>query len=318
MIIPEYWAEASTVVTKGERRTTLRRFGWSNDSQIAAQLHADERLEQAVKDWHLDQNILRRERRIAYNGSEGIPIREEVIDATEHYVITRNAYGALCLNTQNVLIADVDRSDSSADVGCLIAVILGIVALFIGFGGLWWIALLLVLLSMATLLIAQLHSRSHSNNSREKQIRCFEKFSKENPSWGLRIYETPLGFRLIASHRTFDPQSAEVTEFFRTIGVDKVYARMCLRQNCFRARLTAKPWRCGINDHMLPRAVWPIKEELLPIRQAWVERYNAAAVNYAACRFIRSLGHDSLNPDVDVVISIHDKLCQANSSLPLA
>jgi hypothetical protein len=318
MIVPEYWAEASTVVAKGDRRITLRRFGWSNDNQIAAQLHADERLKHAVNDWNLDQSIHRRERKIAYNGSEGVPIREEVIEANEHYAITRNAYGALCLNTQNVLIADVDRSESSADVGCLIAIILGIGALFFGLGGILWIALLFAALAITTCLIAKVHNTSHSNSSREKQIRCFENFSKENPSWGLRIYETPLGFRLIATHRTFDPQSAEVTDFFRTVGADKVYAQMCLRQNCFRARLTAKPWRCGIQDHMLPRAVWPIKDELLPFRQAWVERYNAAAVNYAACRFIRSLGPDSLSPVAAAVISIHDKLCQAHSSLPLA
>lgn len=318
MLVPEYWAEASTVVVKGESRITLRRFGWSNHNQVAAEKHADERLKQAVSDWNLNQSIHRRERKVAYNGTDGVPIREEVIETNKIYAITRNAYGALCLNSQNVLMADVDRSESSADVGCLIAVILGIIALFFGLGGVLWLALVLVAISISSLLVASFYSRSHSNSSREKQIQCFEKFSKRNPSWGLRIYETPNGFRLIATHRTFDPQSAEVTDFFRTIGVDKVYARMCLRQNCFRARLTAKPWRCGINDHMLPRAVWPIKEELLPVRHAWVERYNAAAVNFAACRFIQSLGPDSIAADVDIVISIHDKLCQAHTNLPLA
>ena len=318
MLIPEYWAEATTVVTQGDRRVTLRRFGWSNENQNAAHRHADERLEQAVRDWELNPSIPRRERKTAYNGSDGVPIREEIIDSNKDYVITRNAYGALCLNTENVLIADVDRAEGAFEVGCLIAVLLGITALLVGAAGFYWLAVALVVISIATASLTQYYSKRYQDTYHKNQLQKFEGFSKDNPVWGLRVYETPLGFRLIATHRTFNPQSAEVTDFFRTVGVDKVYARMCLRQNCFRARLTAKPWRCGINDHMLPRAVWPIKDELLPVRHAWVERYTAAAVNYAACRFIQSLGPDSIFADVDSVVSIHDKLCQAHTSLPLA
>ncbi|MCU0718956.1 MAG: hypothetical protein MUC83_04575 [Pirellula sp.] len=318
MLIPEYWAESTTVVTKGDRRVTLRRFGWSNENQNAAQRHANERLEQAVTDWELNPSIPRRERKTAYNGSDGVPIREEIIDSNDDYVITRNAYGALCLNTENVLIADVDRAEGAFEVGCLIAVLLGITALFVGLGGFYWLAVALVVLSIATASITQYYSKRYQDTSHKKQLQKFEGFSKDNPVWGLRVYETPLGFRLIATHRTFDPQSAEVTDFFRTVGADKVYAQMCLRQNCFRARLTAKPWRCGINDPMLPRGVWPIKKELLSVRQTWVERYQASAVNYAACRLLRTLGPEAIAPQVERVVSVHDKLTQSHTELPLA
>lgn len=63
MLVPEYWAEASTVVVKGERRINPRRFGSSNDNQNDAQQHADERLKGAVTSWNSDQSIHRRDRK---------------------------------------------------------------------------------------------------------------------------------------------------------------------------------------------------------------------------------------------------------------
>jgi hypothetical protein len=318
MFIPEYWAEASRIVDNGKRRLTLRRFGWSNEDQEAAQLHANQRLDEAVANWELDPSILRRERKVAYNGSDGVPIREEVIDSNEHYVITRNTYGALCLNTQNVLIADVDQTEPNNFLGCLFATVLLNVALVAWIGRFYLFAAALFAIALAATFLMRSNRNYGSKRSRAKHLQSFENFSINNPSWGLRVYETPLGFRLIATHGTFDPQSSEVTRFFRAIEADRVYERMCQRQNCFRARLTAKPWRCGIKDHMFPRAVWPIKEEHATFRQAWIERYQAVASGCAACRFVRKLGFDAVAPGIDAVVSTHDKLTQCHSDLPLA
>ena len=52
--------------------------------------------------------MVRREARVAYNGSNGVPIREEVFAKHDDIIITRNLYGSLCLNTPNVLFADID------------------------------------------------------------------------------------------------------------------------------------------------------------------------------------------------------------------
>jgi hypothetical protein len=41
-----------------------------------------------------------------WNG--GTPIREEVLERRDESVMTRNSYGAHCLNTENVAIADID------------------------------------------------------------------------------------------------------------------------------------------------------------------------------------------------------------------
>jgi hypothetical protein len=38
-----------------------------------------------------------------YNGAAGVPIREEIVGRHGETVITRNSYGARCLNMPNVL-----------------------------------------------------------------------------------------------------------------------------------------------------------------------------------------------------------------------
>src|SRR5699024_5859258 len=117
------------------------------------------------------------------------------------------------------------------------------------------------------------------------------RFLESHPDWSLRLYRTPAGLRLLAMHRPFAPDDPEVAECFAALGVDPAYARMCLRQRCFRARVSAKPWRIGIDDHIQPRrGAWPVAPEWEAPRAAWVARYEEAAQGYAACRFVETLG----------------------------
>jgi hypothetical protein len=93
---------------------------------------------------------------------------------------------------------------------------------------------------------------------------------------------------------------------------------MCLRQNCFRARVSPKPWRVGLSRHLRSRAVWPIAPEKLPDRLAWVSAYEQAASGYASCQFLTALGSGSSHPATLEVQRIHDEQCQANRALPIA
>src|SRR4029079_4182709 len=137
--------------------------------------------------------------------------------------------------------------------------------------------------------------------------------------WHLRLYRTPAGLRVLAMHDVFDPTSAEVSECFGALGVDPIFARMCLRQQCFRARGSPEPWRVGISQHLRPRpGVWPVDPARLPERRAWIKNYEQAAKNYAACHFIAALGSGVVHPDVSDVQQMHDELCQANRALPIA
>jgi hypothetical protein len=94
---------------------------------------------------------------------------------------------------------------------------------------------------------------------------------------------------------------------------------MCQNQKCFRARLTAKPWRAGIQEHMRPRpGVWPVEGEKLAARTAWVECYERQAQNYSACRYLESAGRGPNHHSVQRVVELHDQLSGATTQRPLA
>jgi hypothetical protein len=75
MIVPQYWAEGRVQHRTEQRQVTVRRFGWSDASQAEAHTHA------------------------------GVPIREEILSRHGSAILTRNLYGAQCLNTPDVLFA---------------------------------------------------------------------------------------------------------------------------------------------------------------------------------------------------------------------
>lgn len=151
-------------------------------------------------------------------------------------------------------------------------------------------------------------------------LRRVRDFASRHPDWSLRAYRTPNGLRLLATHRPFDAASPEVEAFFEAVAADPVYRRMCARQRCFRARLTAKPWRIDIADRLRPRpGVWPVRPERLPQRRAWTERYDAVAAGYAACRFIGTVGRDVVCDELRDVVALHDRESRAlEASLPIA
>jgi hypothetical protein len=133
------------------------------------------------------------------------------------------------------------------------------------------------------------------------------------------LYRTPLGMRILATHRLFDPAEQEVTHFFEAMRTDPMYAAMCRNQHCFRARLTAKPWRIGMPKHLPPRpGVWPIAAQHIARRSAWLATYDQAAKQFAACTFVTSLGSGSTHLDVQPVVQLHDERCRAHQALPLA
>jgi hypothetical protein len=59
---------------------------------------AEQRADEALASLLAGKPLARRERKAAYNGASGVPIREEVLARVGETVITRNGYGAHCLN----------------------------------------------------------------------------------------------------------------------------------------------------------------------------------------------------------------------------
>ena len=114
MIVPRFWAEGRIQEQVAGKQITVRRYGWSDDSPLAAQVHADQRTREAFDRIASGEKLNRRERKQAYNGADGVPIREEIVERQGDTVITRNSYGARCLNTPDVLFVDIDFDPQNA------------------------------------------------------------------------------------------------------------------------------------------------------------------------------------------------------------
>lgn len=321
MLVPEFWAEARKQHRDGKKQLTVRRFGWSNDSQDEAQNMAELRAAEALNRLLAGEKIERREPKIAYNGADGLPIREEVLSRHEEEVVTRNGYGAHCLNTPRALFADIDfDTPGHAREVLLVLALLTAANVLIGLALQRWDAVLvLALLSLLLAfplanLLRRLLIAWRGGPDRLARRRILG-FLARHPDWNLRLYTTPNGLRLLATHRPFIADDPAVGQFFAAVGTDPVYVRMCQNQRCFRARLTAKPWRIGMSAHLRPRpGVWPVDPARLPLRQQWVAQYEQKAAAYAACRFVESLGCGKVHRDLRPVIELHDRESRANQT----
>ena len=240
------------------------------------------------------EKLPRREPKIPYNGAEGVPIREEIVSRHGETIITRNSYGARCLNTPNVLFADVDfQVDPSCRFTLAVFLLLLLAAVAMGWylaswraGSLLAVFGLLASGTVATLLHrVLLRVRGGAEQAARHRV---ARFVDRRPEWNLRVYRTPAGLRVLATHRTFQPGEPEVGECFEELDTDPIYVRMCRNQQCFRARVSPKPWRMGIGRHLRPRpGVWPVAPDRLPQRAAWIAEYEAAAERFSACELDR-------------------------------
>jgi hypothetical protein len=318
MIVPQYWAEARRRSRKGAKQVTVRRFGWSDVSDADAQAMADSRADDALAQAMSGVSLIRREPKVAYNGAQGVPIREEVVARFHDAVVTRNAYGARCLNSPDVVFADVDFQVSGAlrlkfAVFAVLAALSAVAGWYFG-SGVLGAGLVLASMFAAGLLGNALHGmqlRAAGGGEGLARQRVVS-FLASNPTWNIRLYRTPAGLRLLATHSPLLPTDPSVLEFFNAIGVDPIYARMCLNQNCFRARLTAKPWRIGVQSHMRPRpGVWPVRPDKMALRAAWVADYESKAAAYAACQFVESMGSGKVDLNVARIVEFHDDACRA-------
>ena len=322
MIIPNHWAESRRQQQIDGRQWTIRRFGWSEHSMEEAQAMADQRVAEALKRVVAGETIERREPKVPYNGADGMPIREEIVARDGDAIVTRNSYGALCLNTPDVLFADVDLPTGTP--WKWIATVWAVVAVTaLSFRGAMpnlLPALLLTFIAPPFIAVWSYKLFLRLNGGRRKQtLTRIERFARRNPNWHLRAYETPAGYRLLAMHATFDPAGNEAARCFGELAGDPVYARMCRNQRCFRARVSPKPWRIGISAHLKPRTgVWPIDPDKLPLREAWVRDYAQRSTGHAACRFVARFGSDRVHPAAEAVRCWHDELSRADSQLPLA
>ena len=319
MIVPDHWAEARKQYRSSGRQVIIRRYGWSTVSEADALIMAEARADEALRRILSGEKVNKREPKVAYNGAAGVPIREEVLARHGEEVITRNAYGAHCLNTPNALFADIDFEQPNSFKPALISfAILAVISAMVGASLKNWsvtLGMLVASIFAASLLSSLVLRLTVVARGGPDQMarRRIDNFLARNPTWNLRLYRTPAGYRVLATHQPFEASDTAVHSFFAAVSADVVYVRMCINQRCFRARLTAKPWRIGITAHMRPRpGVWPVRAERMAMRSKWIAEYEARAALFAACRFVESLGSGVVHESLKAVIELHDHESRAH------
>jgi hypothetical protein len=191
-------------------------------------------------------------------------------------VITRNRYGAPVLNTRELAIIDIDLPKPA------------------GRGLAFW--------------------KKPPDPEAEARAKL-RNWHQRNARTSLRVYRTPQGFRLLRIDAAVDAESPEAESLLRELGNDPLYAALCKRQQCFRARLGPKPFRAQLP---LPPGSFPragVQEAEFAI---WLARYELASAQYAACRYLETLGEDRIAPPLTRLVAVHDEYSGALSERPLA
>jgi hypothetical protein len=224
------------------------------------------------------------------------PVREELIEVVGEAVVSRNAYGALILNSPDVLFVDIDFPPFKPP----------------GF--------------LERLFGASIQDAfdAHTQAQVERVTNYLTTWTEirneidaqSGPTWGWRVYRTLAGMRLIATHDYFDPDSDVVREIFDELDADPLYAKLCQVQKSFRARLSPKPWRCGVER---PAARWPWQTKKDEKKFArWLTQYDAARRDYATCQLVTTIGSTTLPSTIAQIVSFHDTATGVDRDFPLA
>ncbi len=309
------------------RKIVVRRWGWSNVSVEDAHAKARVRASADLARRQAGEAVPHRERAAEY-GDEAQPIREEVVSRNAEIVITRNRYGALCMNAPDLWIADVDVQERRHSAPTRFDATVWIVTLVAAFVTPFFIDAPYFLAPLGSIVAAIVVLSVYSEWRRTRLARAatarlaaahaeLERLLRSQP-WRSHLYESPNGYRVIATHTRSTPDDPRVDEFFSRLKADPAFVLLCKRQKCFRARLTAKPWRTNLSvDVRYPRQ-WPIDDVRRVARDAWIAAYTPEAERYAACKYIGLYGSASPDLGAEEMRSLHDQLSKARSDKPLA
>lgn len=207
-------------------------------------------------------------------GDYSADIREEVVrELDARNVVTRNRYGALVLNSESVTMIDVDKHRR------------GFMELF-GF------------------------------RKRENKPAILEDVEKvslfpEYADLGFRLYETCKGVRIIVTGAYCDPEKRG-WGLMRACHSDPLFRMLCMKQGCYRARLTPKPQRLKMKSI---KYRWPLEGAELEAAREWIKDYDERSRGFAVCRYVKTLGRQHMP---DAIVKLHDDETGACSGLPLA
>ena len=295
MRVPRFWAavEGSEVDATGERFLYRRVWGWSMASAADALAVAHERLRSVLAQLGSGVRVGRYYPRV--------PLREPVLDELimdeeQVFALTRNRYGAEILNTDRILIADVDlpELEERRPAG----------------GGL-----------LRRLFGRPAEPTDPAPSVAEppvvvERLGVLENWARANPGLGVIVYRTASGLRVFVTGVSEPTTSAEGERILVELGADPIYRELCRTHGTFRARLTPKPWR--LPRMRAPLGRWPYEDARAERRfQRWLAAYETAIAGYAVCR--RLATHGAAPSALEHhLIRLHDERTRVATSLPLA
>ncbi len=288
MLIPKFWENANYQGRDHDGKdVAFSVWGWSCQSAADAKTMAVQRAKQAF-DWWVNGG----QRRSEYDYLDQ-PLREEIVEAIESdseqvAVITRNRYGALVLNSASVCFVDVDfpivRSAGFLDA-----------------------------------LKMMFSKRLRDLRREELRMVTLEKlknWAASNSKRAFRLYRTAAGFRLLFTDTIYEPTSDQVRQLLEELGSDMLYRRLTEKQACFRARLTAKPWRIGCKK---PPNRYPWRDADSEIKyRRWQRDYEIKCGTYGVCELVEVFGKGSDDEKIKLIVALHDKHTLKKTAVPLA
>jgi hypothetical protein len=277
--IPRAWAQASGEGRTPDQRTLpVTTWGWGDDDD-------DARREAAGRLQRLLERITRGDPFPPAYGYGTRPLREEILETVAGppasppvAVLTRNAYGAVVLNTARVLFLDIDRPPAT---------------FLERLGGL-------------------LGRERSAGDVVPDTLRAALGASGAT----FRVYRTASGLRAMAIDREFEPAGPASQALMTATATDPAFARLCAAQHSFRARLTPKPWRCRCTappGHH-PRVDDGVRRRFA----AWLGDYEQASRRHATCRYLETIGTGRATTTARRLVEVHDRLTRCHEALPLA
>jgi hypothetical protein len=270
MNFPQFWARG--------RSGSFSVWRWSDASvdevKVAAQAAAERMAAQFAADGLSN----------AY-GYGNRPMREPVLremrDASGElaWAVTRNSYGSHVLNSAIALFVDVDFPEQKPKGAGLFGSLFG-------------------------------KKPAEAEDPAKAPMAKAAAWAEGHPGWNWRIYRTKAGVRLLATHALFHPDDPVCEQVFTAMGADPLYRKLCQTQKCFRARLTPKPWRCGIGH---PPARWPFQDHGEEHAFAnWDAKYQAASRAKATCQLLDK-GSGVVHDELREMVALHDEATRAGT-----
>jgi hypothetical protein len=285
--IPRFWVAVEGTDTGPDGRQLFRRaWGWSMSSTADALTVAHEQLRSALA------NLRSGTRVGGYYPRDPLrePILDELlIDGEQAYAVTRNRYGAEILNTDRLLIADVDLSELKALGGLLRRIFR--------------------------------RTKPGTDPSAEpapvvERLDLIANWARANPGLGVIVYRTASGLRVFVTGVDEPATSSLGGKILAELGTDPIYRELCRTHGTFRARLTPKPWR--LPHFRGPLGHWPYADASTERRfQRWLAKYETISRDYAVCRRLAMHGPAPSTLEAQI-LRLHDDRTRIDIPLPLA